>query len=195
MEWFEKILERQPVNGSNFKSFADLSESAEYKWTQDISSTGKYKLVDINENRVVGAIDIRDGFKKSAVCEIFDKKYTLIKKGLFNPRIIINEENIAEPVSIFNYNSWKGDGMLSIARGEKYFWELYERLNNEWVFYDKHENELLQFKPRTSFFKSGYYIHIKDKSADQKTILFLMLLGIFNLMISHEEVSVDAPVM
>ena len=195
MEWSEKILEEQPVIGNNLNNIFDLIESAQFKWVEDISKKGAYKLIDLNENKIKGFINIRDGFKKSAACNIFNRKYRMKKKGLFDPRIIINEDNNNDPVSTFYYYNWKGDGELLVADGVKYFWEPYDRLNNEWMFYDMHENELLHFKPMTSFFKSGYFINIKDENLNQKTVSIFIMFGIFNLITSAEEVSDDAPIM
>jgi hypothetical protein len=195
MEWLEKRLEEKPAIKNNFNNIFDLNESAQFKWVEDISPKGVFKLFDLQENKIKGSIKIRNGFKKSALCNIFNKNYSMKKKGLFDPRVIINEDNNNDPVSTFYYYNWKGDGELLFADGVKYFWEPYNRLNNEWMFYDQHENELIHFKPMTSFYKSGYFIKIKDENLNQKTVLIFIMFGIFNLITSAEEVSDDAPIM
>ena len=119
----------------------------------------------------------------------------MLKKGIFEPRIIIYEDNIKEPVATFYYGTWKGDGELVMADGDKYLWKLYDRLNNEWIYCDKYDNELFHFKPRTSFYKSGYNINIMNNKLHLGTMALLMMAGIFNLITSDEEVSVDAGIM
>jgi hypothetical protein len=195
MEWPENKLNEQTVIEKYPNNIFDLIESAKYKWIEDISKSGVYKLINIEENRTLGSISFRNGFLKSAGCSIFNKKYNLKKKGLFDPRISIYDDNKIEPAATFYYYNWKGDGELLLAGGEKYYWEPYDSLNNEWMFYDKLENELIHFKPISSFFKTGYYINIKDEKLSQENVSILISLGIFNLITSAEEVSDDAPMM
>jgi hypothetical protein len=194
MEWLDKRMDSEAAVDSKVSNLLDIIEPAQFKWVEDISQEGKYKLIDKQENKVAGSIDVRNGFIKSASCKIFNRTYRMKKKGLFDPRILINENN-NEQAAIFYYYNWKGDGELLLNDGEKYFWEPYDSLNNEWIFYGKLENELVHFKPITSFFKSGYYVDIKDENINQKTLSILIMLGAFNLATSAEEVSDDAPIM
>ncbi|MGA7723279.1 MAG: hypothetical protein WCA84_19080 [Ignavibacteriaceae bacterium] len=195
MEWLENKLDEQTVIDKYSYNIFDLIESAQFKWIEDISKPGVYYFINIEQNKTIGSINFRNGFIKSAGCSIFNKKYNLKKKGLFDPRIIINDDNKNTPAATFYYYNWKGDGELLLADGEKYYWEPYDNLNNEWMFYDKLENELIHFKPITSFFKTGYYINIKAENLSQDNISTLISLGIFNLITSAEEVSDDAPMM
>jgi hypothetical protein len=183
MEWFEKVLDQHPVNDNALNHHVDLY-SLQFDWIENNSNKGVFKLIIINGNEIKGFMNINKTFKKSVVCVLFNKKFIIKKKGLFNRCTIFTDDNNA-PAAVISKNG-EGTDEILLSNGAKLFWKSHEYSNNDWVFLDEHENELLQLNPGSSFLKSGFKINIKDKNLYQKTVLLLIVIGIFNLINSNK---------
>jgi len=180
MEWFEKVLENHPVKSDEFNNSNDLY-TFHFDWIENNPGTGAFKLIIINGNEIKGFINLHKAFSRSVTGVIFNKKYIIKKKGLFKRRIIFNEENNYEPAATLN-DSRKGRAEYMLPEGKKLYWIPDEYSNNKWMFIDKFRNELLTFNLGSSFLNSGFEVKIKDKTLYQKTVLLLIIIGVYYLI-------------
>jgi hypothetical protein len=183
MEWFEKVLDRHQVNNNEINPHNDLY-SLQFDWIENDSNRGAFKLIIVNGNEIKGFMNINKTFKKSSICVLFNNKFVIKKRGLFNKRIMFYEDN-KSPAAVI---SKKGVGTeeILLSNGTKLLWKTSNSSNNDWVYLDEYENELLQLNPGSAFLKTGFKINIKDKKLYQKTVLLLIVIGIFNLINSNK---------
>jgi hypothetical protein len=179
MEWFEKALDQNPVYDNELTHHVDLY-SLQFDWIENNLNKGVFKLIIINRNEIIGFINLNRAFNKSATCILFNKKYIIKKKGLFNRNTTIYDDNNLPAATISQTGN--GTDEIIIRGGDKIFWKSSESSNNDWICLDAHEKELVQLNPGDSFFKSGIKINIKDRKLYQKTVLLLIVFGIYNLI-------------
>jgi hypothetical protein len=180
MEWFEQVLDSYTVKEDKLNREIDLY-SLKFDWVEINLKKGIYKLIITNGNEIKGFINIYKAIKRSVTSILFNKKYIIKKTGLMNRRILIREQNHNEQLVLSLTKNTK-DSELFLPDGEKIYWKHSCNSNNEWIFIDQNDNKLLQFNLEKSFLSSGFNIIIKDKKLYQKTVLLLVVTGIFNLI-------------
>ena len=183
MSWYEKILKGKP--GDETASFK-MEESANLKWIANTTVNNSYQLIE--DNRTIGSLVFPKGIRKFAFGNIYGMKFKIQKHWLYRNRILIEQTGVINKLYM-KITDFHKSGVIKIDNSS-FFWNCFKKLANEWAFSNERGKKLIVLKPVTSFYKSGYFVKIRSIETDKRSIAVLLLLGIYNLIITSDEIGI-----
>ncbi len=183
MSWYEKILEGKL--GDETATF-NIEESANLNWIANQVVNNSYQLIE--DNRTIGSLVFSKGITRFATGKIYGMEFKIQKHWLYRNRILIEQTGMINKLSM-EITDFHKSGVIKIDNSS-FFWNCFRKFANEWAFSNEHNKKLIVFKPITSFYKSGYFVKIKSRETDKRSIKVLLLLGIYNLTITSDETGI-----
>ena len=184
MSWYEKILKGKP--GDDAASFK-LEENANLKWIASQTINNSYQLIE--ESRTIGSLAFLKNSKRVAAGRVYSLEFIIKNHWLFRNKILIEQTGSLKNFTMLITDFHKS-GMIELEEDGMVFWKCYKTLEHEWAYSDSSNRKIIIFKPVTSIYKSGYYVKIKCKDLDERSIAILLLLGMYNLLKVSDETGI-----
>src|SRR5262245_4965883 len=99
------------------KRIQDLA-GRELKWTQPRAMKRDFELMD--EEEVVGRLDVRCGFGACASGQAAQGIWTFKRVGFWKPRVTVRADGKETEIALFENNTWSAGGTLHMADGRAF---------------------------------------------------------------------------